>query len=965
MPLLAGRRDTFDIGMTKPLADHQRKYLASLLTLRWSADSSEKLGIALASAEVDLNPHQIDAALFAFRSPLSKGALLADEVGLGKTIEAGLVISQRWAERRRRILIVVPASLRKQWQQELAEKFFLPSVVIDAKSMTDASNKGETLLQSGRIAIISYEYAKTRAADLEAIDWDIVVFDEAHRLRNVNKPSNVIAKTLFRTFAGCQKLLLTATPFQNSLAELFGLVSFIDDHAFGDITSFREQVFDLEDRSSLGEIRNRLMSICHRSLRRQVEPYIRYTRRLPIVQEFTPTADEDRLYQMVSDYLRQSPSLALGGGSRYLVAMVLRKLMASSTFAIAGALGSMAIRLRARADEAERLLIEDLGLDYESLPEAIEEWEPEVGTIDDLRALRTVAMAEARQLEGLAEFAGSIDANAKGEALIQALEIAFQRSSALGAPEKAVIFTESRRTQQYLMSLLASRGHGDGLAAFNGSNSDRRSTDLYRLWRETWKGTDRVSGSKSADVRAAIIDYFRTDGRILVATEAAAEGINLQFCALVINYDLPWNPQRVEQRIGRCHRYGQRHDVVVVNLLNRGNEADRRVLELLANKFHLFEGVFGASDEVLGALETGVDIERRIADIYQRCRTNSEIDEEFDRLQAELTDSIDESFARARLQLLENFDDEVREKLRLRERESAEQLGAIDSALMDLTLSELGERAVLRSESSFELVETLPDLSETRLGLYELPRQSGAGSIYRLDHPLAQFLIAKAKRRQIHGEAVEYLYSGHPGKVSALEPFIGTSGLLVGALMSVTALDQVEDRLVLVAKSETGPVLDDDLAARLVMLPGQTLDVDAAIDRGTFDELELLVNERVGAVQKEISARNHGFYQAEAEKLSAWADDLKSSLEREIKELDERIREVRRKALAGDTLEDKLEAQKGLKLLERARARKRKDLFESQDRIDVRRDELIDQVERKLVQSVEVDHLFSVHWTLS
>ena len=119
-------------------------------------------------------------------------------------------------------------------------------------------------------------------------------------------------------------------------------------------------------------------------------------------------------------------------------------------------------------------------------------------------------------------------------------------------------------------------------------------------------------------MRSALVDYFRDEGQIMIATEAGAEGINLQFCSLVVNYDLPWNPQRIEQRIGRCHRYGQKHDVVVVNFLNRKNEADQRVYQLLSEKFQLFEGVFGASDEVLGAIESGVDFEKRIAGIYQR-----------------------------------------------------------------------------------------------------------------------------------------------------------------------------------------------------------------------------------------------------------------------------------------------------------------------------------------------------------
>ncbi len=125
------------------------------------------------------------------------------------------------------------------------------------------------------------------------------------------------------------------------------------------------------------------------------------------------------------------------------------------------------------------------------------------------------------------------------------------------------------------------------------------------------------------------MEHFRDSADILIATEAAAEGVNLQFCSLVVNYDLPWNPQRIEQRIGRCHRYGQQHDVVVINFLNRGNAADELVFDLLSVKFKLFEGVFGSSDEILGALGSGVDFERRVAEIYQACRTSEEIDRAF------------------------------------------------------------------------------------------------------------------------------------------------------------------------------------------------------------------------------------------------------------------------------------------------------------------------------------------------
>src|SRR5699024_3009803 len=200
---------------------------------------------------------------------------------------------------------------------------------------------------------------------------------------------------------------------------------------------------------------------------------------------------------------------------------------------------------------------------------------------------------------------------------------------------------------------------------FSGTNTHASSQGIYRAWLTENQGTDRVTGSKPVDRRTALIDHFcKDDGAdILIATEAAAEGVNLQFCSLVINYDLPWNPQRIEQRIGRCHRYGQKYDVVVINFLNNRNLADRRVLELLTEKFQLFDGVFGASDEVLGRIESGIDFEKRITQIYDTCRQAEEIDDAFNTLQTELEDAIQERMEDAHAKILESFDEHVHDRL--------------------------------------------------------------------------------------------------------------------------------------------------------------------------------------------------------------------------------------------------------------------------------------------------------------
>ena len=965
-----------------------------MLTKRCPPDSVEKLAGAVASAQVDLNPHQVDAALFAFQSPLSKGALLADEVGLGKTIEAGLVLSQKWAERKRRILVITPSNLRKQWYQELTEKFFLPCRILEAKSYNAAIKLGQFRpFEAPEIVICSYQFAKGKAADVHAQPWDLVVIDEAHRLRNVYKPQNVIANTLKMALAGKNKLLLTATPLQNSLLELFGLVSFIDEHTFGDLKSFREQFSSVNQEQVFQTLKARLKPVCHRTLRRQVTSYIAYTKRLPLVEEFTPEEGEDRLYHLVSDYLQRDNLQALPASQRSLMTLVLRKLLASSTFAIAGALTTISNRLKAKLRKHEltdslptESLQDELDKDYEALNETAEEWtedEPvEFLTESDRKAVEQ----EIADLDAFAALASSIDHNAKGKALLKALGIAFAKAKEIGAEQKAIIFTESRRTQSYLLRLLADSPFAEGIVLFNGSNTDDRSKRIYNEWLERHQGSDRVTGSRSADMRSALVDYFREQGHIMIATEAGAEGINLQFCSLVVNYDLPWNPQRIEQRIGRCHRYGQKYDVVVVNFLNRKNAADQRVFELLSEKFQLFEGVFGASDEVLGAIESGVDFEKRIAAIYQNCRKPDEIQNAFNQLQLELSLEINESMTRTRQQLLENFDDEVREKLKVRDAASKAYLNRYERLLMHLTRHELNGQAEFMGDASFNLkVQPFPEQAAViPLGLYELPRRTGEAHLYRLNHPLAETLVAQAKGRALPPAEIHFDYGQHDGKITSLEPLVGKSGWLTLTLFSVESLDQAEDHLIFAATTDDGQTLDEEVTARLLTLPAASPPLPQGDDRrdaggratqgavaeswgegGVAQQHETITQQRQAVIQRNISERNAHFFEAEADKLDGWADDLKLGLEREIKELDRQIKEARRAATTALTLEDKLAGQKLIKSIEVQRNQKRHSLFDAQDQVDKQREELIEQIEGKLNPQSQTERLFHLRWRLN
>lgn len=977
---------------------HQLAYFAHQLTRRAASDSMDRMAGALLDAQVDLNPHQIDAALFATSNPLSKGAILADEVGLGKTIEAGLLIAQRWAERKRRILVIAPANLRKQWHQELADKFGIAAAVLEAKSYKQVLKEGGgNPFDAPQVLITSYQFASGKAKEVQSVPWDLVVIDEAHRLRNVYKPDNKTARTLKDALVSAPKVLLTATPLQNSLLELYGLVSFVDEKVFGDLDSFKSQFGSIKDAASFDALKRRIEPVCKRTLRRQVEAYVKYTKRIPLLQEFVPGADETNLYNLVSEYLQRDSLFALPNSQRQLITLVLRKLLASSTFAIAGALDTLAKRLRQTLDEksASLDLADELDNDFEGFNELaeeierIEEQESRAGkkakTEQEILAIK----AEIIELESFRDLAVSIAENAKGLALLQALKVAFEKLRDLGAEQKAIIFTESRRTQDYLLTLLGKTPYAPGVVLFNGTNTDARSKEVYDAWIKKHAGTDRISGSRSADTRAALVEYFKEQGSIMIATEAGAEGINLQFCSMVINYDLPWNPQRVEQRIGRCHRYGQKHDVVVVNFLNKENEADRRVYELLALKFKLFDGVFGASDEVLGAVESGVDFERRIAEIYQTCRHPEQIQSAFQQLQDDLAGEISDAMLNARKALLENFDVDVQERLRLRDQAARASLGKLERMLMRFTQAALGANARFDEDGTGFQLDSTPDFvggvprQEIQLGRYELPRRTEEAHIYRLQHPLAQSLIDYAKGQKLVPAKLRMHYNNYGAHIAVVKQLMGRSGTVVVSLLSVESLGAKEDHLLLAAQDDTGAIHDAETVEKLLSVPAIASalppvspqpNADAVGDLGQpgldfnaayvplSPALEQEINRQKSIVLSGLETRNLAAFTQETDKLDAWADDLKVSLEREIKELDRRIKEARTLSKGAATLAEKLAAQKTQRDLEALRDRRRRELFDRQDEIQAKRDGLIDELEKQLKQSITATRLFAVEW---
>lgn len=938
------------------ITKYHAKYYATVLSNQAIGGQIDSLSQSLLNAAVDINPHQIEAALFAFQSPLSKGVIFADEVGLGKTIEAGLVLCQYWAVGKRKIIVICPASIRKQWGYELTEKFGIENEVLDARNYRDYERRGLDPLDQKKVVICSYNFAARKKDEIKRHGFDFAIIDEAHKLRNVYKKKAKTAQAIKEALSDVKKLLLTATPFQNSLMELFGLTSVVDDNIFGDARSFRaEYVYD----ENLSDLRQRLLPYYQRTLRRDVREYINYTNRLPITQQFDATDLESKLYEDVSEFLRREDIYSVPKRQRMLTTMIIRKILASSTYALIGTLRTVKARLEQMLNNEAALQLTLADYMDEDEAELYEEDDDDENLLEDEKIDLDKLREEIRTIEGFIETALKIQHDSKSEALLQALDQSFQMLPKTGAKRKALIFTESTRTQQYLKDYLNQHGYAGKIVTFNGSNNDPDSNAIYDAWLSENAYNGKASGIKAADKRVALVEHFRDEAEIMIATEAAAEGLNLQFCSLVVNYDLPWNPQRIEQRIGRCHRYGQKCDVVVVNFVNRRNYADVRVYNLLLDKFHLFDDVFGASDDVLGQADA-IDFEKRIWEIYQECRTEAEINAAFEKLQQDLQDQINEKMKDVREQVLEHFDIGVQERLKLAKSETGAFLNRYEHIFWELTKYILGKDAEFDDEThAFRL---LRPIAGCRTGKYELLSCVTDGIPYRLSHPLAQYVLQTALSLQTEDGAVIFRENDLALKVTLPDYLKNQSGYLVLSHLAVSAFDD-EQYCLFTAFTKDGRFLTQEDCEKLFLCGGAET-VLREISPEVRRKLGVNSVQHTKSKLQQIDSRNLEYFRDEEERIFRWEKDLIESIERELDIVKRAIREQERLSRSAANMEEKLAITKKIDELERQKRKKRNELADREDEVSAQRRRMIEELDRRKVQKTATDDIFVIAWNV-
>jgi len=825
-------------------------YAKRLRSFQWGED--RLLPAFAMSANLEIHPHQIEAALFALRSSRQKGVILADETGLGKSVEALLVIAQKWYEGKQRILLVVPTHLLHQWTQEFEEKLLLPCVSIDNNAVFSDCLKDRQANPFAQEAIVvtTYDFAAEKAEYIAKIEWDVAVFEEAHRLRKVYTGENKSAAAIQAAVKGAYKILLTATPMQNNVLDLYGLIKFIDEHEFSNEETFKLRYMNTVE--NMDELAARTQKICFRTMRRQVKVTVNNPERLPITAEYALGENEQILYDKLFAYIKRPHKYAYPKMPEYRLTLMFLRAFSSSIAALAEMLSEGKQRL-------EKL--------YNETPK------PDI-------------KGELTQLGAIVRLCEKIKKSAKTTAFLDILESAFDKLKTMGAKRKALIFTESRATQKYLYELLNKGKYKGKVLTFN--------------------------GDKSRDY--TVMERFEKSAKILIATDLAAEGFNMAFCSLVVHYDLPYNVQRIEQRIGRCHRNGQKCDVMTISFLNENNFADVRMMQLINKRLTAFHGMFDASDDIIGNFS---DVfEEDMGKLMGLVRSKSDVESEFAKLQQKYDTQIQEIAKKAKISLFSSFDPEIYKRVRLTPDYVQDMTSEINAMLWAITRYFFDGNRDVRLIEDTRTVKILP--GESRFF-------TGGARLGRNEYSIDDTALPKSGRHTIAGTLAKNIFNeldwrgiSDSGKISVVCDDLSFDHCTLGfyKIAVKRGFGAGDNYYELVGVAAGGRRLNDEQCRKIMELPivevhagGEPIgDRDRHLKSQTAHKFDSFIDTGQYIDKSRVIADHD--YAEEIERLDYRCADEKMMLEIELSQLQQRLKRIEKETLDASTPLERLTAQK-------------------------------------------------------
>ena len=539
---------------------------------------------------------------------------------------------------------------------------------------------------------------------------------------------------------------------------------------------------------------------------------------------------------------------------------------------------------------------------------------------------------------------------------------------AIGAREKCVIFTESVATQKYLKQYLEQNGFADKIVLFNASNNDDKSKQIYHDWLNIKANRKKISGVKSADMKLAITEYFEKSAKILIATDSASEGVNLQFCSLLVNYDLPWNPQRIEQRIGRIHRYGQKYDVVVVNFVDTNNSIDQRIYEILDKKFGLFDGVFGASNEILGSIANlNNGFEQAIQNIFKQCRDEQAINYEFDLLGEQFKEENNQRLETAKQILDTYFDEDVHNLLQQSEEHSKNRLDQISQKFWELTKYQLPQLAPkVEFDEDNKIIELNQQIQGIRAATYYMIKKDNweeqqgytNNQLYRLNHPLGELVINAAKAEITSTALLEFDLTNYDKQVNALEAYKNQTGTLALEHLSIETNGYHEDYLVFSGKLDNGQELEQSECERLFNL-------QATFKQNTvFENIEEIQERNRNNALNNFELLKAQNFDDEYSKIEYFRSDVIEDFMAQLNEIDQQIKELNKNIKLAVNVRDKVALTGEINQLKNKKRKLNEQKQAREQELDNEQIELAEHYQTQLEPNITMNNLFTIRFCI-
>lgn len=851
-----------------------------------------------ASSDIEIFPYQIAAAQFVMRSPYLKGAILCDEGSLGKTYEAMLVINQTWYESKKNILIIVPTSLLSQWKDVVENRFSIPFFVIDNNKIFNeiANNRNENPFNQDGIILTTYNFAQEKHEYIKQINWDLSVFEEAHHLRKFYTDKTKSTMLIHESVAGSFKLLLTATPIQNSIMDLYGLIYFIDEKVLPDVDTFYQRYFRKPE--NYPELAQYVSRYCFRTTRQQAETYVKIPERIPITVEFELNNQEKEVYNLLENYIQKDKKLAFPQMDKYDLALMLYHTFSSSSFALNKTLEGVIKRL-------EKMLKKDDS--------------------------NTKLQNELNDIKQVYKLSKNISENTKGVKLLETLKNGFSKLKSLGAKKKALIFTENKATQKYLYDLLSRKGYKDKVLMFNG--------DCSRDY--------------------SIIENFKDKAEILIATDVASEGLNLEFCSFVINYDLPYNILTIEQRINRCHRQGQESDVIVVNFINKNNFADVRMVELINKRVLQFDGILGLTDNVIGNFD--VDFNKAIS----QARTKKEIDETFNKILKQYEEYNKKLVKVAKHSLFTSFSKDIADKFIVLPQYIESTIEKLNNDLWDITkyfFSQNGRFNIDDKTRTISFLGTPPKVfTGSSLGRNEYSMDKNykpRSGRHTITGSLAQRIIKQIKLEGIYDKG-EIVLDGDFEECNI--------GYYEIDIKSKKDFLLRENFYTFVGKTLSGRDLTHDECKEIMDLPAVSCTHDGVKigemdwwkgEKKLYHKLDDIVSAK--PFIEKVMSENSNAEKEEIEQIKQYTNYKKSELQKNINRIEYQLKTFERGLSNVSSLEEKLTLKKNIALLQKEYMKSKQSLFFDEMRLDQELENKIKELTEKAELVSEIKRMFVI-----